>query len=204
MKVNSAAARWLERRAPNVFASVDCYAPLCPVIEKPLETEWGLRIVEIDGIDCSPFWKSPADEYACVNIEDFADADRVYDRFVVQLIEEPVYVTVDLVISNTLLEHVPNNRQAIPKIFGALRDSGETHYYVPSNWYPYSILLRLVGPETQRYLISKIRSETIDVLGYVVYFDECSPSGIRPRFTESGFDEIEVFRFYRLPDERIF
>ena len=140
MKVNGAAARWLERRVPNVFASVDCYAPLCRVIEKPLETEWVLRIVEIGGIDCPLFRKSPVDEYACVNIEGFADADRVYDRFVVQLIEEPVYLTVDLVISNTLLEHVPNNRQAIPNIFGALRDGGENHRYVPSNRYPYSYI----------------------------------------------------------------
>jgi len=197
INVNRASARWLERRAPGVFAGVDCYAPLCSAIDRTLQTEPVSRILEIGGIDRPLLRKSPDYEYIGVDIESFADTDRTYDRFFIQSIEQPVDVAVDLAISNTVLEHIPNNRLAISNIFGALRNGGSTHHYVPSKWHPYSILLRLIGPKAQRYLISQIRPEAMDVSGYVAFFNQCSPAEMRAQFGENGFVDIEIRCFYR-------
>jgi hypothetical protein len=105
-----------------------------------------------------------------------------------------------MVISMTLLEHVPNNRAAIMSMFNALKYEGTTHHYIPSKWYPYSIALRMVGPRLQKRLIALLRPAAVEVTGYPAFFDCCSPGAMSAVFEAAGFNDIRVVIYFRARD----
>jgi hypothetical protein len=105
-----------------------------------------------------------------------------------------------LIISITLLEHVPNNESSINSIYLSLHPGGTTHHYVPSKWHPYSIALRIVGPVLQKRLIPILRPGTEHLTGYPAYFDHCSVPSMRKVLAKRGFTDINVKAFYRAND----
>ena len=86
---------------------------------------------------------SKSDQYTYVglDVDERPDCYHVYDRFYCQSIEEPVDISADMIVSITLLEHVPNNRLAIKSIYNSLKPGAFNHHYVPSKWHPYSLAL---------------------------------------------------------------
>ena len=107
-----------------------------------------------------------------------------------------------MVISITMLEHVPNNTLAVGSMFEALKPGGVTHHYVPSNWHPYSIALRMVGPKLQKRLIATLRQAAAAVTGYPAFFDHCSvtsmsspaKAGLRRRGRQGLLPRQRLFR----------
>jgi hypothetical protein len=115
-------------------------------------------------------------------------------------VEDPIAAAADMIISTTLLEHVKNNRNAIHRIYDALCAGGTTHHYIPSMHHPYSLLLRLLGPNLQRKLIALLRPEGLEVSGYPAFFDHCSPRRMQQVFEAAGFERINVKSFFRAND----
>ena len=109
-------------------------------------------------------------------------------------------IRTNMVISTTLLEHVPDNAKSIKSIYDSLVGGGTTHHYIPSKWHPYSVALRLVGPTLQKKLIAILRPAAADVTGYPAFFSHCSPGGMRKVFLNNGFQDVEVNPFYRAND----
>ncbi|RWO76134.1 hypothetical protein [Mesorhizobium sp.] len=137
--------------------------------------------------------------YIGLDIDEKPDCYRIYDRFAVQSIEQPVDLQADMLISITLMEHVPDNRAASRSMFLALRP-GVVHHYIPSKWHPYSVALRLVGPVMQKWLIPHLRPAAVGVTGYPAFFDHCSPSDMARLFRSQGFEQVDVMSFYRASD----
>lgn len=157
-------------------------------------------IIEVGGIDRPLLSRSDAFIYVGVDIEERERCYEVYDRFIVQSIEQPLDCSAKLIVSTTLLEHVPNNKAAITSIARALEPGGVTHHYIPSKWHPYSILLRMVGPTAQKILIKTLRPGAADVTGYAAYFDRCTTWEMRKLLAESGLEKIETTAYYRAND----
>ncbi len=105
-----------------------------------------------------------------------------------------------MVISMTLLEHVPDNGAAMRSIFGGLTPGGSMHHYIPSANHPYSLCLRLVGPRLQSFLIHWLRPGAEEVTGYPAYFDHCTPHKMERLCERSGFDRINITPFYGASD----
>ena len=105
-----------------------------------------------------------------------------------------------MIISITVLEHVPDNASAARAMFGALKPGGTMHHYVPSKWHPYSVALRLVGPSLQKKLIAILRPEAVAVTGYPAFFDHCSPGDMERLLQQAGFGDIRIKAFYRASD----
>jgi len=155
------------------------------------------RILEVGGVDRPLLNKSADYVYIGVDIDDKPQGLDVYDQFIAQSIEEPLQVKVDLVISKTLMEHVPDNEASVRVMYDCLNNGGSTHHYIPSKWHPYSICLRLAGHKLQNKLIGVLRPEAADVTGYPAFFNNCTPGAMKKLFQEAGFTEIEVNAYYQ-------
>jgi SAM-dependent methyltransferase len=198
--LNRKAATWLECHFPGIFGA-PCYrAELKRRIMSDIAALVPRTILEVGGIDRPLLNNHSSFEYIGLDIEERPDCNNVYNRFIVQSIEHPVDVTADLLISITLMEHVPDNLAAVKSMFDALRPGGATHHYIPSKWHPYSVALRAVGPTLQKQLIPLLRPAAVGVTGYPAFFDYCSPTAMQKLFEEQGFVSVDVISFYRASD----
>ena len=123
--------RFLERQHPNFFVGARSYgADLKEEIKKDIRTRQPSKIVEVGGIDRPLIQKSTEYEYIGVDIEVKDTCYEIYDKFYVQSIERELDITCGLIISTTLLEHVPNNKLSLRTIYCALEENGLMLHYL--------------------------------------------------------------------------
>ncbi|MER9228547.1 class I SAM-dependent methyltransferase [Mesorhizobium sp. M0664] len=197
---NRDAAAWLESRFPRIFGAPSYKAELEHRIADDIAHLKPSAVLEVGGIDRPLLRRGLGFSYIGLDIEEKPDCYSVYDRFLVQSIEQPVDVEADMLVSITLMEHVPDNRAAARSMFFVLRPGGVMHHYIPSKWHPYSIALRIVGPAVQKWLIPHLRPSAVGVTGYPAFFDHCSPSDMTGLFRNQGFEQVDVISFYRASD----
>jgi len=188
------------RKFPRSFGSESYVDELMKRINETLVSEKPSTVLEVGGIDRPLLRKGHGYRYDGLDIEERESCYAIYDEFLVQSIEAPVGGGYDMIVSITLLEHVPENSAAIKNIYDALKPGGITHHYIPAKGHPYALALRLVGPVWQKRLIRLLRSQTVNVTGYPTYFDHCSVREMKTLFEENGFADIEIRAFYRAND----
>jgi hypothetical protein len=157
-------------------------------------------ILEIGGIDRPFLAKNDQYRYVGMDIEEKPRCHDVYDRFVVQSVEDPIGGEYDLVMSITLLEHVRDNASSISNIFNALRPARETHHYVPGKGHPYALALRAVGSKWQKRLIRTLRPDAVEETGYPAFFHRCTARDMVRLFEGVGFEDVHARAFYRAND----
>jgi SAM-dependent methyltransferase len=197
VEFNRRLSRQLEQRYSGIFNRPSHKDELLSRIYSDIRQLKPKSILEIGGIDRPLLKKSEDYRYIGLDVEANANCSLVYDEFVVQSIEDPVPEKADMVISTTLLEHVPDNRAAIQNISESLNNGGTTHHYIPSKWHPYSVALRIVGNRIQRILIPVIRPNSVATTGYPAFFDNCSPRSMENLFIESNLSNIEILPYYK-------
>lgn len=192
----------MRERYPGIFDSLSYKQELDSRIEMSIADQKPSHVLEVGGIDRPLLAKGRGYVYHGIDIEDKEGCHNIYDEFIVQSIESPLAKKLfyDLVVSITLLEHVPNNSAAIANIYSALKPGGVTHHYIPAKWHPYSILLRMIGPKWQKRLIRVLRSGAVEVTGYPAFFDHCSVGEMSELFNNCGFEKIDVLPYYRAND----
>jgi len=199
---NRHASAWIEKRFPRTFASpTPSYREtILQRITDDIKTNGPGLILEAGGVDRPLLERSSKYEFVGLDIEERPECARLYDRFVIQSIEEPLPVEPDMILSFTLLEHVPQNHAALGQIYSALNPGGTTHHYVPSKYHPYSLGLRVIGPSLQKRLIPILRPGAENVTGYPAFFHLCSASAMGRTLEWHGFTNIDVQAFYRAND----
>jgi SAM-dependent methyltransferase len=200
VETNTKISHALERRYPKFYSERSYVDLINNKIKSAIDLS-GVRIIlEAGGIDRPLLKKSDKYYYIGLDIEHRLGCDSIYDQFLVQSIEKPISIQADMILSFTLMEHVPDNNSAVSVMFNALRRGGCCHHYIPSKWHPYSIILRIIGPSFQKKLISVLRPNASSETGYPVFFNYCSPTQMRELFTKHGFVNIEITEFYRASD----
>lgn len=200
VKLNIVFCHYLVRQFPNFFGGGNYNDDLRAKIERHILTKKPSTIIEVGGIDRPLINKSPEYLYIGVDIEEKDSCYEVYDEFYVQSIEQDLSKEADLIISTTLLEHVPNNKVSLRVMYSSLKEGGEMMHFIPSKFHFYSLILRLVGPKLQKLLIKYLRPHAIAVTGYPAFFDYCSPWEMRRLCEEIGFKEVEIKSYYRAND----
>ena len=159
-----------------------------------------MRVLEAGGVDRPLLKKFGNYTYFGMGIDDKPSCKDCYDKFLVQSIEERITDKFDLIISTTLLEHVPNNGKSVQAMYNAIKNDGLMVHYIPSKNHFYSICLRLVGPKLQKILIKYLRPEAITLTGYPAYFDKCSPNEMKKLCQAYGFKDVKVTCYYKATD----
>ena len=191
----------LENKFPKFFAYPRNYhVDQLNLISKILNLCNHAKVLEVGGVDRPMLTKSKSYTYYGMDIDDRPSCYNCYDKFLVQSIEDNISDKFDLIVSTTLLEHVPNNKKSVQSMFNSLNEGGQMVHYIPSKNHFYSICLRLVGPKIQKILIKHLRPEAISVTGYPAFFDKCSPYQMKKLFKKQGFIDVEIVPYYRATD----
>ncbi len=196
---NRALSRAVGLRFPSFFGAPSYHDELRRRVVASLEESVG-DVLEIGGIDRPFLSKDDQYRYVGMDIEDKPRCHDVYNRFVVQSVEDPISGEYDLVMSITLLEHVRDNARSITNIFDALRPARETHHYIPGKGHPYALVLRAVGPIWQKRLIDVLRPDSVEETGYPAFFHHCTARDMARVFEDVGFESVQVRIFYRAND----
>ncbi len=197
---NRRCSRSLAERFPRFFSAPCHYKQLLSKITNAVESRQNGKVLEVGGIDRPMLAKGRGYAYHGVDIEANERCSELYDSFFQQSIEQPLAEKYDLVISMTVLEHVPDNTACLNNIFESLNPGGETLHYLPSKWHPYAIALRLVGPVLQKRLIPILRPGAEAVSGYPAFFDHCSVPAMSRLLKTCGFTEVETTAIFRAND----
>lgn len=202
VRLNRRMSDWLAARWPNLFGAPEpgYLYEIKRRIEETIAQNNAAIILEAGGVDRPILSRTGQYHFIGLDIDERPECVNLYDEFIVASIENPPPIQVDMVVSFTLLEHVPDNRRAMAAMFSVLRSGGTIHHYIPSALHPYSLLLRLVGPRLQKQLIPIIRPGAEDVTGYPTYFDHCTPGRMECLLQEQGFEQIDILPYYRAND----
>tara|TARA_B110000037_G_scaffold216570_1_gene275950 strand:- start:1320 stop:2051 length:732 start_codon:yes stop_codon:yes gene_type:complete len=193
--------RQLEKKFPNFFGvSEDYNNDLKEMIDSYIKDNSPKDILEARGVDRPILQKSKEYTYTGLDLDDRPNCYRIYDIFLAQSVEKPLDKKFDLIISKTLLEHVPDNTKSLKVMYDALQSDGIMMHYIPCKYHFYSIILRIIGPQLQKTLINYIRPETKSVTGYPVFFNQCSSHAMENLCKNTGFRQIEIKSYYRATD----
>lgn len=188
----------LSNAFPKFFSGGDYQIALLDIINSHLNMDKEIKsVLEVGGTDRPLLQKRENIIYDGLDIEDKQTCRSVYDHFYVQSVESEIPVKYDAIVSITLLEHVPDNIAAMRSMYQALKEKGMTAHYMPSKYHPYAVILRLVGPSLQRWLLAHLRSSIANVAGYPAYFNHCSPISMTKLLKNTGYNNIKTFCFYR-------
>jgi len=158
-------------------------------------------VLEVGGIDRPLLARGAGYHYDGLDIDEQLACHEIYDRFFVQSVEKPILGRYDLIVSMTLLEHVPDTAAAARAMFDALAPGGEMHHYIPGSNHPYAWATRIVGPRLQKRLVPVLRPQlAANISGYPTFFNACTPAAMSKRFQAAGFEAIDVRAYYRAND----
>jgi hypothetical protein len=117
VKWNRNAAKWLEEKYPKFFSGPSYKTELDDRIAREIEATKPQTILEVGGIDRPLLSRGNGYVYIGLDIDEQPTCYEIYDQFIVRSIEEPLDLNADMIVSITLLEHVPNNSAAIRTMY---------------------------------------------------------------------------------------
>ena len=198
---NRRLSKVLDKKFPNFFGRTrNHHKDLKHHINELVQIKKGCRVLEVGGVDRPLLDKGEHFHYTGLDIEWRSDCDFLYDEFITQSITSPISKKFDLIISNTLFEHVEDNTKSFNVMFDALNEDGFMLHYIPSKNQFYSILTRMVGPTLQNLLIRYLRPNAMKGTGYRTYFDRCSPNEMESLCKKVGFCDVQIVPYYRATD----
>lgn len=99
---------------------------------------------------------------------------------------------VDLLVSRTMLEHVPDVPQAVGHIARAVKPGGRTLHLVPCRYALFAIAARVLPFALAKRILHTMIPESRGVVEFDVFYDHCHPSALERAFRDAGFADVEV------------
>lgn len=160
-----------------------------PRIPAALKDRLRLHVTGLD-LSADELAQAPAGSYDDVIVGDAATANL-----------RPDY---DLVVSQTLLEHVRNVDAAIGNFTTALRPGGAMAHVLPNARAPFAVLNRLLGNRRGRRLLYGIYPAAKFVAGFESFYDRCTPGALGACCRRHGLIDVEVTPYYASEYGRFF
>ena len=138
VRLNRKASAWVAKQFPRIFSNPkpSYRSTLLDRVNREIQNMKPGKVLEAGGVDRPLLDRSPDYEFVGLDIDERPDCARLYDRFIVSSIEKPLPEKADLIISFTLLEHVPNNTASIRAMYEGLNVGGSMHHYIPCGLHP--------------------------------------------------------------------
>ncbi len=110
----------------------------------------------------------------------------------------------DLIVSQTVLEHVRDTRRAIANLAAALAPGGQMAHMLPCGNAPFALVNRLLGPWLSQRLLWTLYPETRNVGGFPAYYRHCTPRSLARLVENAGLDVQEIRAYYSSEYGRFF
>jgi len=201
VRLNRQASNYLAKKIPSLFGEKDSSNFQLDMIHEAIANrKEKFQLLEAGGIDRPLVSKSEKYTYIGLDIEEKDTCYIVYDKFIVDSIENELNQKFDLIISKTLLEHVENNKNSYRAMYLGLNEGGEMIHYFPGKNHPFSVLTTVVGNKMQRFLIKLLRPHAKAVTGYKAYYDLCSYTPLKKYLDSLGFKSTFIKPYWGAAD----
>lgn len=102
----------------------------------------------------------------------------------------------DVVLVQSLLEHVANNSKGIKGIASICKPGGQIFTFCPNRRAWFAILNRLLPEGAKRYLLHSIYPHTRRNQGFPAYYDRCTPAEMTWLMEREGLKVVQVLPFF--------
>lgn len=143
--------------------------------------ELSLRVVGLD-ISAEELACAPAGAYSSTIAADICTFQGEQDA--------------DLVICQSLLEHVPDTRAALAAIASTLKPGGLCLLFVPCRNAPFARLNLLLPDAWKRRILFAVFPHTRHAQGFRSYYDRCTPSQFSAMAQEARLSLVELRRYH--------
>lgn len=99
---------------------------------------------------------------------------------------------IDLLVSRTVLEHVPDVQSAAQEMARVLRPGGQTLHLLPCRYALFAVLARVVPFDFAKRVVHTIVPGSKGVVEFDVYYDHGHPKELERVFSAAGFSDVEV------------
>ncbi len=99
---------------------------------------------------------------------------------------------VDLLVSRTLLEHVPDVQRAAREIARVLKPGAQTIHLLPCRYALFAIVARLVPFAVAKRILHLAIPESKGVVEFDVVYDRGHPRALEQAFSAAGFRDVRV------------
>lgn len=187
--------RWSGRRS----GMVEFDRRLLPELLRP-----GLRVLDVGG-GKQPLIGSLAKQQHALHVtgldlsadELAAAPEGAYDATIVGDVSTAVLAgPYDLIVSRTVLEHVPDTAATLHNLAGALAPGGVMAHFLPCGNAPFALLNRLLGPSLGSRLLWSIFPQNRQIAGFPAYYDGCNPSRFRRLCEAEGLEIVELNAYF--------
>ena len=152
-----------------------------PILDVGVKQQYDLRITGVDICE-TELRQAPAGVYDDVVVGDIANV-ALPGRF-------------DLIVSNTVLEHVEDTSAALANMSAALTSDGAVAHFMPNRHALFATAGRWMGNGLVRRLLHSTYPETRRQAGFPAYYNRCTPSAMTRLCRSVGLTDIEVTPFF--------
>lgn len=99
---------------------------------------------------------------------------------------------IDLLVSRTVLEHVPDLESAAREMARVLRPGGQTLHLLPCRYALFALIARVVPFDLAKRVLHTIVPGSEGVVEFDVYYDHGHPRELERVFSAAGFRDVEV------------
>jgi ubiquinone/menaquinone biosynthesis C-methylase UbiE len=99
---------------------------------------------------------------------------------------------VDLLVSRTLLEHVPDVETAAREMARVLKPNGQTLHLLPCRYALFAIVARIIPFDLAKRLLHMAIPESRGVVEFDVFYDHGHPRELERVFSSAGFREVDI------------
>jgi len=102
----------------------------------------------------------------------------------------------DLVVSRSVVEHIPDNSTFFENCARVLRPGGSMIHVFPGRFAPFALLNQLLPNWLARRLIGYLLPEWAEDSGFVAFYDRCYFSAVQDLLDRNGFSNTEYMLSY--------
>lgn len=107
--------------------------------------------------------------------------------------------SVDVILSRTVLEHVPDVERAAREMARVTRPGGVSLHFMPGRYAVFALAARVLpfGPLVR--LLHAVSPSTRGQVEFDVHYDRCHPAAMEATFRAAGFSHVEVATCWAAP-----
>jgi len=201
---NTAAADYIENLLPKGFTRSLLYLHELTAA-RLMNSQENLVVVDIGGGHMSPFAKRRERRSTFVIGADIlleqvannpdSDAGMVCDVCTSIPLRDG---SIDLLVSRSVLEHLPDNAAFVAECNRVLKPGGRAVHVCPTRRAPFSLINRIIPNALTRKLISIFFPQWIDECGFPAHYDHCAYPELVRLHLRNGFRIEELYlRYYQ-------
>lgn len=127
---------------------------------------------------------------------DLAPAGSYDSKIVIDIAKYRGSGDADVVVCQSVLEHLRDNRSAISAIASMIKPGGQVYIFVPCRNAVYARINRILPQAFKEKLLSQIFPGAEEHQGFPAYYDRCTPKQLAKLLNDNGIQVTQIRCFW--------